>query len=164
MSSSVEKIPQIPPISLAPRPQTIRHPDKMLKTGKRCNMRVSDSQHKFLESARQNHAKAEATRLFWREEFKNGFYRENAGRRAAFDAGVCRQADRDRAAAALIPKKENARGERAFSTVNFLVNLGVVGVFYILTWRLWGAGKEPREFTNSFFLSAPTGRPNWSAP
>jgi hypothetical protein len=24
--------------------------------------------------------------------------------------------------------------------------LGVVGVFYILTWRLWGAGKEPREF------------------
>ena len=40
------------------------------------------------------------------------------------------------------PQKENARGERAFS----VVNLGVVGVFYIFTWRLWGAGKEPREF------------------
>jgi hypothetical protein len=31
VSSSVEKIPQIPPISLAPRPQTIPHPDKCAK-------------------------------------------------------------------------------------------------------------------------------------
>jgi hypothetical protein len=40
------------------------------------------------------------------------------------------------------PQNENARGERAFS----VVDLGVVGVFYISTRRLWGAVKEPREF------------------
>src|SRR6516165_4274295 len=39
--------------------------------------------------------------------------------------------------------KENARGERAFSRSR----LGGSWVFYISTWRLWGAGKEPREFT-----------------
>jgi hypothetical protein len=30
--------------------------------------------------------------------------------------------------------------------VFLVVDLGVGGVFYISTWRLWGAGKEPREF------------------
>src|SRR5262249_35456645 len=96
-----------------------------------------------------------------------------AGRRlarwgAALDTLVCREADRNRPAIAPCAKsvsffalgvvrhrpslangsrtrtrrKENARGERAFSVVDF----GVFGVFYISTWRLWGAGKGPREF------------------
>jgi len=44
------------------------------------------------------------------------------------------------------PKKENARGERAFSVVDLGVSTWGTGVFYISTRRLWGAFKEPREF------------------
>ena len=55
------------------------------------------------------------------------------------------------------PKRKRPWGAGVFGSVN----LGVVGVFYILTWRLWGAGKEPREFTKS--ISAPSTCPNLSS-
>ena len=40
VSSSLEKIPQNPPISLALRPETIRHPDKRskLENGATCGL------------------------------------------------------------------------------------------------------------------------------
>src|SRR5215472_1950887 len=38
--------------------------------------------------------------------------------------------------------------KRPWGAGAFCSRLGV-GVVYISTWRLWGAGKEPREFLNS---------------
>ena len=90
-------------------------------------------------------------------------------------AGVHRQADRDRSTGCRavarplmasaysaqrpteppvnvcrrsLPKPRTKR-KRPWGAGVFRSQLGGSWVFYILTWRPWGAGKEPREFTKS---------------
>src|SRR6516225_12321494 len=53
VSSSLEKIPQNPPISLALRPETIRHPDKRSKLGNdaTCGLGMRCLKHLFYISS-----------------------------------------------------------------------------------------------------------------
>jgi len=65
VSSSLEKIPQNPPISLALRPETIRHPDKRSKLENDATCGLADRTAEALEAINEAVAIAERLEHGW---------------------------------------------------------------------------------------------------